>query len=192
MDTRLALFLQYDYAEGRDLAKTFLGVSGALLAGGVLFAKEYMRLHRTDDARAHRVGMVGLYAFGAAGLCSGAALLNGYFGMIRLVHRYGSGIVDDTSLAVDLTRQGSNGILLIAAAVLMVIGLYCLFKGAYDSSPSRRSAATQAAPGLDQSSTPIPSVNVPVAALGPLLPEGQGEATIRQDPRVSSPRVGEG
>lgn len=130
MDGRLSSFLQYDYAEARTIATTLLTMSGGLLAGGLVFAEKFIELHR-QPRQIWRWGMIGLYAFCAAGVFAGAALLMNYGSMLRLLHRHQTGTVDAALLAADVANHNLySGLLFIPAGVSILLGLFCLFVAA--------------------------------------------------------------
>ncbi|WP_146041924.1 hypothetical protein [Azospirillum argentinense] len=126
----MSSFLQYDYTEARTIATTLLTMSGGLLAGGLVFGEKFIELHRSPR-QIWRWGMIGLYAFCAAGVFAGAALLMNYGSMLALLHRHQTGTVDATLLARDVeTHNLYSGLLFIPASVAILVGLFCLFVAA--------------------------------------------------------------
>ncbi|GAA4247009.1 hypothetical protein GBZ26_05855 [Azospirillum formosense] len=130
MDERLSSFLQYDYTEARTIATTLLTMSGGLLAGGLVFGEKFIELHR-QPRQIWRWGMGGLYAFCAAGLAAGAALINNYSNMLGLLHDHQREVVDGVRFAAEVAKHNlSNALLFIMAGVLMFGGLFFLFVAA--------------------------------------------------------------
>lgn len=165
MDGRLTDFLQYDYAEARTIATTLLTASGGLLAGSLVFTEKFIGLQRRADARLWKMARLGLYAFAAAGFCSGGALIGNYASMVRLVRHYRDGIPDGARFAADIARQsGGMSLLFLGTGALMCLGLFCLLDAAdirHRKKPDGLAGSTMPAVGAELPK-PVENVAVPI------------------------------